>query len=210
MVDLDGIKNIVFDLGGVILNIDYHLTSKAFEELGVRSFDDIYSQRNQTNLFDLLETGKIGSEKFVQELTTYVPKASENEIIDAWNAMLMDLPANRIELLMKLKDNYRIFLLSNTNEIHENAFRKTILSSYGKDVFEEIFEKVYLSHRIGLRKPNGDCFQFVLDSNELKPSETLFIDDSRQHIEGAKNLKMRTYLLDKGQEISTLFPGRFQ
>lgn len=203
------IKNIIFDLGGVILNIDYDLTSKAFKKLGIKDFDKLYSQAKQNNLFNNLETGKIDPEEFRTSLKKYIPKATDQEIDFAWNAMLLDLPKERIELLREVKENYRSFLLSNTNAIHVKAFTKYVDQLYGENLFDDIFENHYYSNEIGYRKPNTDAFQFVLSSNNLKAEETLFIDDSKQHIEGANKIGLNSFLLDNNKDITSLFLDKF-
>lgn len=208
MLDLKGQENIIFDLGGVLLNIDYDLTARAFKDLGLMSFDDIYSQKQQSGLFDRFETGKISSEEFLVEVGAVLPRASHQEIVDAWNAMLLDLPIHRLNLLNELGKEHRIFLLSNTNEIHEEAFLNIIKRAYGSNVLFDHFEVVHLSHKIGYRKPDAECFEFVLETSSLRPEETIFIDDSVQHIEGAKNLGIRSFLLQSGQEITQLFPDK--
>lgn len=203
------IKNIIFDLGGVILNIDYDLTSKAFKKLGIKDFDKLYSQAKQNNLFNNLETGKIDPEEFRTTLKKYIPKATDQEIDFAWNAMLLDLPKERIKLLWEVKENYRIFLLSNTNAIHVKAFTKYVDQLYGENLFDDIFENHYYSNEIGFRKPNADAFQFVLSSNNLKAEETLFIDDSKQHIDGANKTGLNSFLLDNNKDITSLFLDKF-
>lgn len=210
MLDLRDKENIIFDLGGVLLNIDYHLTSLAFKEKGFHSFDDFYSQQKQTDLFDLFETGKISIDEFVAEIRRKESGISRSDVIKAWNAMLLDLPKDRLELLRNLKKEFRIFLLSNTNEIHEEAFVRILEEAYGGNVLEEVFETVHLSHKIGYRKPNRDCFNFVLEENGLKPEQTVFIDDSIQHVIGAKNAGIEAFHLQKEIDISQLFPGKFQ
>lgn len=210
MLDLDGVDNIIFDLGGVVLNIDYERTSKAFRELGFKEFDTFYSQKEQTSLFDLFETGEVDSDKFLTALSAQISDASLSDLRNAWNAMLLDLPANRINLLRNLKADFRIFLLSNTNAIHEAAFYEIVGRTFGSDVFDEVFEKVYLSHRIGYRKPNADCFKLVINENKLVPERTLFIDDSIQHVRGAADAKIRSFHLEKGMDIIRLFPDKFQ
>ncbi len=199
------IKNIIFDLGGVILNIDYHLTAQAFKNLGIKDFDSIYSQAQQNNLFNDLETGQISPQDFRTALKEYIPQATDQEIDHAWNAMLLDLPQERIELLKAIKGNYRIFLLSNTNAIHIKAFTAYVNQQFGTGLFENLFENHYYSSEIGLRKPNANAFQYVLDQNNLKVEETLFIDDSVQHIEGAKSIGLSTIWLNNKQEITSLF-----
>ena len=210
MLELNGVKNIIFDLGGVILNIDYKRTAKAFKEIGVINFDEIYSQAKQDQVFDKLETGELTPDEFREYMKEIVPSLQFSDIDKAWNAMLLDLPAPRIDLLKKLKKKYRLFLLSNTNEIHIKCFRKIIESSYGENIFDAIFEHQYYSSDIGMRKPNAECFQYVLEKNGMEPSETLFIDDSIQHVEGARKLKINAYHLIPGEDITTLFLDKVQ
>lgn len=207
MLELNGVKNIIFDLGGVILNIDYDRTAKAFTELGVLNFNELYSQAKQNNVFDDLETGGLSPEGFRNHIKGIVSSLSDIEVDTAWNAMLLDLPESRVIVLNNLKDKYRLFLLSNTNKIHIAAFRKIIGSSYDENIFDGIFEQQYYSSEMGLRKPNADCFQHVLDENGLEPSETLFIDDSIQHVDGARRLNIKAYHLSPEEDITTLFPG---
>jgi len=210
MLELNGVKNIIFDLGGVILNIDYEQTANAFKKIGIKNFNDIYSQAKQGKVFDKLETGEITPEEFREYIKEIVPSLQLSDIDKSWNAMLLDLPVQRINLLKELKKKYRLFLLSNTNEIHIKCFRKIIESSYGENIFDSIFEHQYYSSDIGLRKPNADCFQYVLEKNGLEASETLFIDDSIQHVEGARKLKINTYHLIPGEDITTLFLDKVQ
>ncbi len=205
MLNLTGIKNIIFDLGGVILNIDYNKTANAFRQIGLKNFDDIYSQAKQNQVFDKLETGEFTSNEFRKYIKGIVPSLQYSDIDKAWNAMLLDLPVERIVLLKKLKKKYRLFLLSNTNEIHIKAFRKIIQSSYDENIFDAIFEHQYYSSEMGMRKPNADCFQCVLEKNKLDPCETLFIDDSIQHVEGARKLQIQAYHLIPGEDITELF-----
>ena len=210
MLELNGVKNIIFDLGGVILNIDYGQTANAFKKIGVANFDEIYSQAKQVQVFDKLETGELTPDEFREYMKEIVPSLQLSDIDKAWNAMLLDLPASRIDLLKKLKKKYRLFLLSNTNEIHVKCFRKIIDSSYGENIFDAIFENQYYSSEIGMRKPNPECFQYVLEKNGMEPSETLFIDDSIQHVEGARKLKINAYHLMPGEDITRLFLDKVQ
>jgi len=190
-----GIKNIIFDLGGVILEINYKLTSQAFKNLGCENFDELYSQQKQSGLFDEFETGKLSPQAFVNELLRVLPKGiSPKQAIDAWNAMLIRLPQERLEKLAEHQQNYRTFLLSNTNAIHEEAFTRLIQKENKIPSFASYFEQVYYSHLIGLRKPHPEVFDFVLEQNGLLPSETLFIDDSPQHLLGAERVGIRTVL----------------
>lgn len=199
-------KNIIFDLGGVILHIDYLLTEKAFKALGCVDFEKKYSQAKQLPLFDDFEKGKISNEDFVKELKKMLDmNVSDTDIINAWDAMLIDLPASRLQLLAELKKKYRTFLLSNTNEIHIKGFEKIIYEQHGISGLEAYFEKVYYSCRVNMRKPDAEIFELVLNENGLNPRETLFIDDSIQHIEGALKAGLQAKLLSGGVDVSTLF-----
>jgi putative hydrolase of the HAD superfamily len=203
---LSNYKNIIFDLGGVILNIDYSLTSTAFSNVGITNFDDLFSQAQQQQLFDKYEKGLISSSDFRNEIRTISKKNLSDTIIDdAWNAMLLDLPIARLELLQVVKETHRTFLLSNTNDIHIQTLNKYLQHSFNINDFNDYFEKKYLSYEVGMRKPDAEIFEFVLSENNIVPSETLFIDDSRQHIEGAKNVGIHTHWLQKGETILDLF-----
>lgn len=196
------VKNIIFDLGGVLLNIDVKLTANSFEQLGVSNFDALYSQARQKELFDRFEMGKCSADDFKNELRKLIGKNIPSEQIDtAWNSMLLDLPKERIDLLLTLKNTYRLFLLSNTNEIHINRFFSYLNDLYGFSDLSPIFEKEYYSYKIGMRKPNREIFEFVLKENSLSAEETLFIDDSLEHIEGAKKLAIQTHHVCKSQSI---------
>jgi HAD superfamily hydrolase (TIGR01509 family) len=202
---MKNIKTIIFDLGAVLLNINYQLTITEFAKLGVKNTDSFYSKEVQTNLFNDIESGKISADSFLKLLQKETKNASKNEVRNAWNAMLIDLPKERIELLKQLKQDFPIYLLSNTNSIHISEFRKKIGETKYQE-FYNLFDKVYYSHEIGFRKPNKEAFQIILDENNFNANEVLFIDDSPQHIEGAKNLGIKTYHLKDSDEVTTLFP----
>jgi len=206
MIDLKGIKNIIFDLGGVILNIDYHLTGKEFQKLGIVNYNELYTQFSQISVFDDLETGKISPADFRTKIRTLSKvDLSDAQIDSAWNAMLLDFPKERLELLDILKNKYRCFLLSNTNKIHLDFYNQKLKDEFGIDNLGVFLEKEYYSHEVGMRKPNTDIFEKVINDNNLIPSETLFIDDSPQHIEGAKKVGLNAYHLTNGETIIDLF-----
>ncbi len=191
------IKNIIFDFGGVLFNIDYQAPARAFKSLGMTNFEEIYAQAGQTPLFDELEKGTISQEDFIQELAKYLPRAVRpKEIKDAWNIILLDIPKERVELVHALKSKYRTFLLSNTNAIHVADFEQTVDETMGLDYFKSAFEKVYYSNEIGIKKPYPETYLEVCRWNGLKPEETLFIDDSIQHVKGAQEAGLHAYHLD--------------
>ena len=199
------VKNIIFDFGGVILNIDYQLSVKAFENLGLKNFSEMYSQANQNQLFDLFEKGMILPSEFRNEIHRHIQGATDTEIDYAWNSMLLDLPVERITLLNKLKLDFNLFLLSNTNAIHHEVFTQQLKKSFKYDIFSGTFKKAYFSHEIHMRKPDFEIFEFVLNENNLKANETIFIDDSIQHVEAAAKLGIQAILLEKGKTILDLF-----
>jgi FMN phosphatase YigB (HAD superfamily) len=199
---LKNIRHIILDLGGVILNLDYKRTEKAFTDLGITDFAGKYSQLQQTDLFDRLETGHLSRLDFVSAIKEMAGKdIASDDIIAAWNAMLLDLPLRRLQILQQLQLHFDTFLLSNTNEIHEEAFNKILKSVAGFESLAVFFDKVYFSHRVGLRKPDRKIFELILDQNSLDPAKTLFIDDSPQHIESAKSIGIQTIFLEPGMTI---------
>lgn len=201
------IAAIIFDLGGVILNIDYQLPVKAFKALGIDDFSKHFSQATQTTLLDDYETGRISSEAFVEEVSKFVnPGTTEEQIRAAWNSILLDLPEQRLFCLEKAAENHRIFLLSNTNEIHIDTFNRYLLETYRLPSLEPFFEKRYFSYEVGLRKPDMQIFEHVLADAALRPESTLFIDDSIQHIQAAAELGINTYHLNK-EDICDFLEG---
>ncbi len=207
-IDIQNLEAIIFDLGGVIINIDYNLTVKAFEKIGFTDFNQQYSQAKQSGLFDLLETGKIQPKQFVNELKLKTPiQITDQQTIDAWNALLQDFPKERLELLKRLNKKFNTFLLSNTNQIHLESFNKILEKTHGLSSLknQNFFKEVYYSHEIQLRKPHTEVFEYVIKKNKLNPSKTLFIDDSIQHIEGANKTGLQTYWMQKGDDILNLF-----
>lgn len=199
------IDAIIFDFGGVLINLDYQLTIDAFKSLGVENFDELYSQATQENLFDDIETGTINSDEFVAGLLSYLPHGStEKDVVAAWNAMILDVPIASVELLQSLKGKYKVFLLSNTNVIHlPHALQQWNKTS--SIALEECFDHVYLSYIMGMRKPDREIFDTVCQIEDLNPANTLFIDDSIQHIEGAKQFGLQTHHLESGQSLTELF-----
>mgnify|MGYP001457890730 CR=1 FL=1 len=206
---MKNIKTIIFDLGVVLLNIDYDKTISEFEKLGIKNSSRFYSKKSQNNIFNLLETGKISDISFIREIQKLCKNANEKQVLYAWNALLLDLPPKRVELLKFLKKDYNIYLLSNTNSIHISEFKRRIGDSKYLE-FYNIFNKVYYSHQIKYRKPEKQSFQMIIDENKLNPKEVMFIDDSPQHIEGAKRLNIKTYHLRDGEEVTNLFPDIIQ
>ena len=199
------LKNIVFDLGGVLLNIDYNKTESSFKELGFANFNEMYSQYSADMLFSDLETGKSTNDNFYRRLEEAGKgNVSQEQIMTAWNAMLLNFRVPSLQFLEELSKKYRLYLLSNTNAIHLAAFNAIFQKETGKDSLDAYFTKAYYSNKIGLRKHNEDVFEFVLKDAHIKAEETLFIDDSFNNIETAKKLGFKTHLLLPAEKIEDL------
>jgi putative hydrolase of the HAD superfamily len=206
MVNFPECENVIFDLGGVLLDISYQRTEDAFVAMGIENFRDLYSQAQQTSLFNDLEEGKISPTDFRNELRNLSGlDLKDSEIDYAWNAMLGRMPQHRIESLEELKNKFKLYLLSNTNEIHIPAFKEIMKRDGLLERFEACFEKTYYSSEIGRRKPNKEAFDFVCQTNGLDKSKTAFIDDSIQHVEGARAAGLKANHLEEGMEFSSFF-----
>lgn len=200
------IRNIIFDLGGVLFRVDYQKTILEFIRLGVQNFDRIYSQMNQQNLFDRFERGEITADEFRREINHVSSlHLSSTQIDDAWNAMLLGLPEENIRFIEKIGKIFRLFLLSNTNQVHIEKFYEMIKTENGLEHLDCYFEKIYLSHLIGARKPEAGAYEIILRENNLSAEETLFIDDSPQHVEGAKKVGLQAIWLQPGMKVTDLF-----
>jgi putative hydrolase of the HAD superfamily len=198
-------KNIIFDLGGVILDVDYNLTRIAFEKLGVIDFDEMYSQANADKLFRKLETGEITDDIFYKEFNGCTGlHLSDEEIRKAWNAMLLSFREKSLQFLERIRPKYKTYLLSNTNYVHIAAFKETLHQQIGVKTLEEYFDQAFYSCEIGLRKPDPACYDWVLKNVEIEPAETLFIDDSLHNIEGAKKAGLQTIHLLPNVKIEDL------
>lgn len=202
---MKNVNAIIFDLGGVILNIDYNVTREAFEKSGITNFHEMYSQAAADDLFENLETGAIAEEDFYKEFNKRIQTPlDKNEIRENWNALLLSFREKSLEFLEAIKSKYKLYLLSNTNHIHLHAFNKIYYTASRNKPFENFFDKAYYSCEMGLRKPNADIYEFVLKENKLEAGKTLFIDDSVQNIEAAKGVGLQTILLKPGMYIESL------
>lgn len=199
------IKNLLFDLGGVLLNIDYNKTADAFKKLGVQQFNDMYSQAGANNLFESLETGKISEEDFYNSIQQYChPSTTQQQLEAAWNAILINFRKESLDYLDELKKKYNVYLLSNTNSIHLTAFHKMFKEETGKSNLDDYFIKAYYSHKIQMRKPYPATYHFVLDNAGIIAAETLFIDDSIINIVAAKEVGLEVHHLLASHKIEDI------
>ncbi len=193
------IKSIVFDLGGVIIDLDVRQTYNAFLKIlgdGEMQLDKGYLKHP---VFRQYELGEIDSDAFVKHIKeNAISKTSNQEIINAWNAMLVSIPNERVELLETLGKHYRLFVLSNTNAIHEEYFEKMAL---GYSYLRDLFESVYYSHHIGFRKPDIEAFNHVTKESGIKPGETLFVDDLENNVKTAEKLGFQVVHVTKDLDI---------
>ncbi|MBX9450225.1 MAG: HAD-IA family hydrolase [Taibaiella sp.] len=199
---VNGIDNIIFDLGGVILDIDYQKSTDAFRALGIPDFEKEFSQAEQSRFFERFEKGEASEQDLFDHINNIssVPLHSQ-DIIQAWNAMLLRIPLRRLQILQQLQLHYNTFLLSNTNSIHEAAFNRMLKEVCGFQSLAVFFDKVYYSHYVGMRKPDTIIFRKILDDHQIAADRTLFIDDSPQHIASAASLGLKTLHLLPGMTI---------
>ncbi|NGY35982.1 HAD family phosphatase [Flavobacterium sp. XN-5] len=188
------INAIIFDFGDVFINLDKQATIDGLKKLGLSEWND---DLNQLNIE--YETGQISRENFIGGIKKHIPNASSEEILKAWNAVLLDFPLYRLEFLQMLSKKYRLFLLSNTDAIHIETFEQNNGASFYGD-FYKCFEKVYFSFEIEMRKPNPDIYTYVLNNHDLQAKRTLFIDDKKENTDAALSLGLHIWNLQVGKE----------
>ncbi len=200
---MNKIKNIIFDYGNVIFMIDFKRTQHTFTELGIKNVERFFAHTGHDPLFDEFEQGKISSGEFRDGIRriTESPELSDAQIDNAWNTLLIGVPPVNHEILLEAKKKYRTFLLSNNNEIHYEWIMNYLKNEFHLSSNSVFFERDYYSHLMKMRKPNADIFEFVLRENALDPAETLFIDDSAQHIRTAEMLGLQTHLLTSAETL---------
>ena len=198
------VKALLFDLGGVIVNLDYHKTINAFEALGVANTEILYNQFSQTEIFDDFETGCLSGKEFINLMKHQISThSSESEIKKAWNAMILGFEEAKLEQIKRYSEKIPCYLLSNTNEIHL-AYIQSLLGKMPFKNLELLFNKCYYSHIIGKRKPHKETFEWVLNDMGYTPEDVLFIEDSPQHIEGAKTINLNTLYFTKERNLEEI------
>lgn len=201
------IKNLVFDFGNVLINLDFKKTKEGLSSLLNLDLENDYPANVLKNMLEL-EVGALKAESFLWRLQAMTKgKANPAKIEDAWNAMLLDIPDTRLENLLKYRENYKVFLLSNTNIIHIRHVIKYLKEDHGINNFEEkYFDKVYYSHELRMRKPDLDIFEFVLADANIIPGETLFIDDVIENTLAAAQLGIKVHHHDPSEDIFNILP----
>ncbi len=192
---------IILDLGGVLIDVDYGASAKAFLALGFPDFEELYSKARQGHVFDRFETGELDPCGFRDAIRDLVHKDLSDEDIDGcWNAMLGSIPKDRLELVSALRRSMPVLLLSNTNAIHVPAFEAIVKRENGIPDFKSLFDGAYYSCDLGMRKPHPEIFLHVLKEHGAAAERTLFIDDSPQHVAGARHAGLMAEHLDLAKE----------
>lgn len=204
MRSLKDIDAIIFDLGNVLLNIDLDRSKEAFRRLGLDEFEQFYAMNKQAQLFTDLETGKITSSEFYDVVRDHTPDATDEEIKVAWNSLLLDFPLERLDMLMRLGGEYRVFILSNTNEIHITEYKNILHRTYGIRSLVPIVEAEYYSYEMGMRKPDTQIYQAIVDERQLAAGRTLMVDDLRHNLDGAAAVGMQTLWIGPNDDVSEL------
>ncbi len=204
MISNQKITTIIFDFGGVIINLDLPKCIQNFITLGVPEVEKYLSNFGQSGFFMQWEKGEIGIKEFRNEIRNISQTLLTDEQIDsAWCSFLTDIPANRIELLQKLRKNYRLLLLSNSNPLHIEVSASEEFKKYGYEIFD-FFDCCYFSYKIGLAKPDEEIFRYVLKDAGVKPEECMFVDDGKKNIETAAKMGFKTHLVQQGENLDFL------
>ena len=205
-IDLTNIRNIIFDLGNVIVNLDFDASVKAFTALGLKH-DVLNNQQVYSDpVFYEFEVGKITKPEFFMRVRAVLknPEATDIQIENAWNSMIKDVPSCRVKVLQEIARKYNIYLFSNTNQVHIEGFHATFKAQHGID-FPSLFVKDYYSHEIHERKPDLSSYQKVVELSGINPKESMFVDDLEKNIIGAGKAGLQTFWLKPGMEMSEIF-----
>ena len=205
-IDLSSTKNIIFDLGNVLLNLDFDASIEAFKKLGINDKVVDKKQAYSDPVFYELETGQISAAGFRKRIREILnnPDATDEQIDNAWTAMILDIPAERVQTVQKLRNNFNVYLFSNTNEIHIKKLHTQFKLQHGID-FPSLFLKDYYSHEIHDRKPDLSSYQKVIELSGVNPDETLFVDDLEKNILGAQKAGLKTFWLKPEMEMTEIF-----
>ncbi len=200
------IKNIIFDLGGVILDIDETVVYKELEKMGIKTSELAHS-KEFIEIMSKFDTGIYTAPTFRKRMKALIgqEKMTDEKFDSIWNAMLLDIPRERVEAIEKVKKHYKIFLMSNTNVIHYDLYVRDLQLRFGYNEFDELFDKSYFSFAEHLEKPDPRFFELILDHESLLPEETLFIDDTEKNINIAKSLGINTYHISREELVRNLF-----
>lgn len=194
------IKNLVFDLGGVIVDLDIDRAIERFVEIGVADAGSMMDKYHQKGIFLEIEDGRLDAEEFCNKLSTFSrKKLTLEEVQYAWLGFIKDVPQYKLDFIRGLRSQFKVYLLSNTNPLVMSWARSNAFSRSGMPI-EAYLDKVYASYEIGLVKPDKAIFEHMIEDASLIPSETLFIDDGIANINTANELGFHTYLAKNGMD----------
>lgn len=204
MKKFSNITTLIFDLGGVLVNLDLAGCIENFKALGVENFEKYLSNFGQKGFFLQFEKGQISVEQFRDEVRKLSAQhMSDDQIDKAWSSFLCDIPVQKLDILLKLKPDFRLLLLSNTNPLHITTTVALELAKTGNSL-SGIFDKCYFSYEMGMAKPDREIFEAVLADAGVLPGECLFLDDGPKNIEQAAKLGIQTYLVAANEDLSWL------
>jgi len=204
MISLNNISTLIFDFGGVIINLDLPLCIRNLQAIGAQEAEKYLSNFGQAGFFLQWEKGEIDLQQFRREIRNISSGSPSDEDIDAaWCSFLQDIPEERINLLMELKKKYRLLLLSNSNPLHINVSAKNEFGKYGLSMIE-VFDHCFISYQMGMTKPDPAIFQTVLNESGLNAGECLFLDDGVKNVEIARSLGIQSYLVEQGENLDFL------
>jgi len=199
------INTIIFDFGDIFVNLNKEASVEAFRKLGLQNLTE-----ELLDLNDQFEKGQIAEADFLNGFLKHIPNASLDEIRAAWNLVIGNFPLERLEFLQMLCGRYKMFLLTNTDQIHIAHFEEVVGSTFAGD-FYRCFEKVYYSYEMGMRKPDVEIFNYIIRTHDLSPKRTLFIDDKKENTDAAKQAGLQVWNLQVGQEdVVHLFEKKFE
>jgi glucose-1-phosphatase len=201
------IKTLIFDLGGVILDLSVDHTLQAFSKLFHIEHQEVTAIYHKGGDFELYEKGEIDDHQFRNFIRNTFSEVTDDEIDRCWNAMLLGIPASKLQLLKKLMDSYHVILLSNTNNIHLQYINRMIMPALGATSLDPFFHRTYYSHLMRMRKPDAEIFLKVLADNNLNPEQTLFLDDNKLNVEGANTVGINTLHVTNPDLIFDYFHG---
>lgn len=201
-----GIEAIAFDIGDVLVDISYDQTVSRFQSLSNFDFQKVLGYSKQFELFNQYERGELTTSDFIAQLKKYLREdVTEEQIQAAWNGMLVHFPPRKIDLLMRLKSQYRLFALSNINELHVNEVNRRIQLMYGVSPFASFFEEAIYSNEVGMRKPEARIYEYLIKKANIAPANILFIDDKLENIKAAEILGISTIHLTDRNKLLSIF-----
>lgn len=198
---MTNIKNIVFDLGGVLIDLDRDRAVRRFEQIGVVDAEQLIDAYEQKGIFLEVENGTISAGQFCQKLCEHTGKdLPYEEIKYAWLGFIIDTPQYKLDYLLKLRENYQVYLLSNTNPIIQDGWARTDQFSLAGLPIGAYFDQMYTSYEVGVTKPDRKIFDYMIADSGMVPSETLFVDDAKSNIEVGRSLGFDTYQPLNGED----------